>query len=378
MAMTLWLPWIWLALTIFGLLLGGYLLMKLFRLEMRAIIRRAADQAESEAALRQRVEDLARGVRPAVAFIVLLLATFFILRALGHPAAVAWNPESVLDWLLTRGLRIVLLLAGAFVVNRIVRVVASNIARLIRAHDNTAAAEMERQKRAQTVSSIIERFSGVVVAVVTGLMILSELGINTTPILTGLGVVGVALGLGAQQLVGDLIAGFFHIFENQIRVGDVATINGTSGLVQELRLRTTLLRGGDGTVYVFRNGTINTLANMTKDFSYFSMDLTVPFQQDTDRVTKILKEVGAELLSEPEFKPSILEPLEVLGIDRFTDTAVILQVRMKTHPSKQWEVGREFRRRLKYRLQKEKIDLTISPAPLPPITYSGSPGPASS
>src|SRR5215475_13327196 len=188
MTMNLWLPWIWLALIIFGLLAGGYLLMKLFRLEMRAIMRRAAHQAESEAALRQRVEDLARGVRPAVAFVVLMLATFFILRALGHPAAVAWNPESVLDWLLTRGLRIVLILAGAFVVNRMVKVVASNIARLIRAHDDTAAAEMERQKRAQTVSGIIERFSGVVVAVVTGLMILSELGINTTPILTGIGV----------------------------------------------------------------------------------------------------------------------------------------------------------------------------------------------
>jgi small conductance mechanosensitive channel len=232
---------------------------------------------------------------------------------------------------------------------------------------------MERQKRAQTVSGIIERFSGVVVALVTGLMVLAELGLNTTPILTGLGVVGVALGLGAQQLVGDLIAGFFHIFENQIRVGDVATINGTSGLVQELRLRTTVLRGIDGTVYVFRNGTIQTLANMTKDFSYFAMDLTVPFQEDTDVVTRILREIGAELQGDPQLKPFILEPVEVLGIDRFTDTAAILQMRMKTLPSKQWDVGREFRRRLRYRLEKEQIGLT-NPLAILPNAPGSSPG----
>src|SRR5262249_15594838 len=151
--------WIWLALTIAGLLIGAYLLMVFFRLGMRHMMRRASQETESEAGLRAGVEELARGVRPALAFAVLLLAVFFTLRALGHPAALAWDPESILEWLLTRGLRIVLLLVGAFVVNRMVRVLASQTGRLIRPHDQTAAAEIERQKRARTVSGIIEKFS---------------------------------------------------------------------------------------------------------------------------------------------------------------------------------------------------------------------------
>ena len=374
MTLAEWMPWIWLAFSMAGLVLGAYLLMKLFRLEMHAIVRRASHAGESEAMLRQGVEELARGMRPAVAFLVLVLGVFFTLRALGHPAAAAWSPESVLEWFLTHGLRIVLLLAGAFLVNRVVRLVSSRVGLLIRPHDATPAAEIERQKRAQTITGIIERFSTVVVVVVTGLMVLAELGLNTTPILTGLGVVGVALGLGAQQLVGDLIAGFFHIFENQIRVGDVAVINGVSGLVQELRLRTTVLRGADGTVHVFRNGTIQTLANMTKDFSYFALDLAVGYQEDTDRVSRLIGEIGAGLQADPQYQPFILEPVEVFGVDRFSETAVIIQMRIKTLPSKQWDVGREFRRRIKYRFEQEGIELA-QPAMLatvPPARASSS------
>ena len=375
-----WLPWIWLSATIVGLLVGAFVLMMLLRLAVRAMMRRASQGGESEATVRSRVEEIAQGVRPALAFVVILLAFFFTLRALGHPAALAWNPESILGWLLTRGVRIVLLLAGAFIVNRMVGVLASQSARLIRPHDQTVAAEIERQKRAQTIVGIIERFSGMVVAIVTTLMILSELGVNTTPILTGLGVVGVALGLGAQQMVGDLIAGFFLIFENQVRIGDVAVINGVSGLVQELRLRTTVLRGFDGSVYIFRNGTIQTLSNMTKDFSYFAMELPVPYKEDTDRVTQVIKDVAAELQADPQFSASILEPVDVKGIDRFSDTGAVLQFRIKTLPSKQWDLGREFRRRLKYRFQKDGIELPSGvviamPAPPAPAAPPTAPSP---
>jgi len=175
-------------------------------------------------------------------------------------------------------------------------------------------------------------------------------------------------------LVGDLIAGFFHIFENQIRVGDIAVINGVSGLVQELRLRTTVLRGVDGTVHVFRNGTIQTLANMTKDFSYFALDLAVGYQEDTDRVSRLIGEIGAGLQADPQYQPFILEPVEVFGVDRFSETAVIIQMRIKTLPSKQWDVGREFRRRIKYRFEQEGIELA-QPAMLatvPPARASSS------
>ncbi|MBI3895959.1 MAG: mechanosensitive ion channel family protein [Acidobacteria bacterium] len=255
------------------------------------------------------------------------------------------------------GVRIIFLLAGSFLVIKISHLMLSNIGLLIRAYDDTPAAEMERQKRAQTISSVLQKSATVVITVVTFLMLLGELNVNTTPILTGLGVVGVALGFGAQQLVGDLIAGFFHIFENQIRVGDVAVINGTGGLVQDIRLRTTVLRGLDGTVHVFRNGGINTLSNMTKRFSYYVVDLGVAYKEDTDHVCQVVREVVAEMQADEQFGPSILEPVEILGVDDFADSAVIIKLRIKTLPIKQWEVGREFRRRIKYRFDQEGIEI---------------------
>jgi small conductance mechanosensitive channel len=307
------------------------------------------------------------------------LGVFATLRALGHPAAVGWRPAALLDWLLTRGVRITLLVACSYLVLRIVHMLVSKASLLIRPHDATTAAEIERQKRVQTITIILRRFSSVVIVVVTGLMLLTELGVSITPILTGLGVVGVALGFGAQQLVGDLIAGFFHIFENQIRVGDVAVINGTAGQVEEIRLRTTVLRGLDGTVHVFRNGTISTLSNMTKDFSYFAMDLAVSYKEDTDRVSQLLREVAADLQKDPQFAAAVLEPVEILGVESFSETAVIIKMRLKTLPSKQWEVGREFRRRLKRRFEQEGVELpvptllTLAPAGRPSSAQANPP-----
>jgi small conductance mechanosensitive channel len=256
-----------------------------------------------------------------------------------------------------RGVRVVFLLAGTFLCIKMLHIFVSKIDILIRAAEESPAAELERQKRVQTIRTILRNFSTAVIAVVFGLMLLEELNINTTPILTSLGVIGVALGFGAQQLVGDLIAGFFHIFENQIRVGDVAIINGTGGQVQEIRLRTTVLRGLDGTVHIFRNGAINSLSNMTKDFSYFLLDLGVAYKEDTDRVCDVVRQVASGMQTDEAFAASILEPVEILGVDNFGDSAVVIKLRIKTIPIKQWEVGREFRRRLKYRLDQEGIEI---------------------
>jgi small conductance mechanosensitive channel len=286
-----------------------------------------------------------------------LLMVFLILRLIEHPSVEGWNLARILEWLMAHGIRVILLLVGAFLVLKVVHAFVSKIGVLIRPSDDSPAAEIERQKRAQTISAIIKNFSTVVICVVAGLMLLAELGVNTTPILTSLGVVGVALGFGAQQLVGDLIAGFFHIFENQIRVGDVAVINGTGGLVEEIRLRTTVLRGLDGTVHTFRNGSINTLANMTKDYSYFLMDLGVAYKEDTDKVCDVVREVAAEMQEDENFSPFILEPVEILGVNNFGDSAVEIKLRIKTIPVQQWLVGREFRRRLKYALDAKGIEI---------------------
>ncbi|MBI2818469.1 MAG: mechanosensitive ion channel family protein [Acidobacteria bacterium] len=258
---------------------------------------------------------------------------------------------------MARGVRVILLLVGAYLIIKVIHVVVSKVGVLIRPADDSPAAEFERQKRSRTITAIMENFATAVICVITGLMLLGELGVNTTPILTSLGVVGLALGFGAQQVVGDLIAGFFHIFENQIRVGDVAVINGTGGLVEEIRLRTTVLRGLDGTVHTFRNGAINTLANMTKDFSFFVLDLGVAYKEDTDEVCDVVREVAAGMQADEAFANSILEPVEILGVDQFGDSAVVIKLRIKTLPLQQWSVGREFRRRLKYALDAKGIEI---------------------
>jgi small conductance mechanosensitive channel len=178
-------------------------------------------------------------------------------------------------------------------------------------------------------------------------MALHELQIDITPILTSAGILGLAVGFGAQTLVKDLIAGFFLTFENQVRVGDVATINGTGGLVEAINLRTIVLRDINGAVHVFPNGSIERLSNLTKDFSYYVIDVGVTPGEDPDEVSDVLRQIGADLKADPKFGLHILEPIEILGVDAFEESQVTIKTRIKTLPLKQWEVGRELRRRIK-------------------------------
>jgi small conductance mechanosensitive channel len=147
------------------------------------------------------------------------------------------------------------------------------------------------------------------------------------------------------------------LVENQISVNDVAIINGTGGLVEEVNLRTTVLRGLDGTVHIFPNGAIDSLSNMTHQFSYYVFDVGVAYKEDTDRVIEVLQEISEEMRQSEKYGPMILEPLDPLGLDQFGDSAVIIKVRIKTLPAMQWKVGREMNRRIKQRFQKEGIEI---------------------
>lgn len=357
-----WMQWIWLSLTLAAIFIGCVLLVKLFRYEVRWLVRKFTRADKIDPSLQEWIEELSRSARSAILLVGAILAVILSLRAMDIPLLSPglrsrWRPDEFLAWIFDHGIRVVLIIAVAGLAMKVLHKLVSHLALLIRPHDASPAAELERGKRIQTVSGILQHLATVIISVVAALMVLAEVGVNITPILTSLGVVGVALGFGAQQLVGDLIAGFFHIFENQIRVGDVAVINGVGGMVEELRLRTTVLRAFDGTVHIFRNGTITTLSNMTKDYSYFAMDLAVGHRQETDRVSQIIREVGADLQKDDLLGASILEPIEVMGIESFTETAVNMRFRIKTLPIKQFDVGREFRRRLKIRLDQEGIEL---------------------
>ena len=171
-------------------------------------------------------------------------------------------------------------------------------------------------------------------------MMLREFGINITPVLTGAGIAGLAVGFGAQTLVRDIISGFFLILEDQVRVGDVAAINGVGGLVEQINLRTIVLRDEEGAVHVFPNGAITTLANRSKDYSYYVITLGAPYSEDSDRVVAIAaRGRRRNCRPTPRYGPFILDPIEILGVDAFGDWSVQLKMRIKTVPLKQWEVG---------------------------------------
>jgi small conductance mechanosensitive channel len=195
------------------------------------------------------------------------------------------------------------------------------------------------------------------------LLALGQIGVDLGPILAGAGIVGLAVGFGAQHLVRDLVTGFFLILENHLRVGDAAVINGTSGMVEAITFRTIILRDISGTVYIFPNGTINTLANMSKDWSAHVIDVTISFKEDSDRIMEMMRNVAEELRGEPKYGPLMLEPLEMFGVEAFTDTGIIIRARFKTLPSQQDAVGREYRRRLIKALERAGIDLPAQRKP---------------
>ena len=259
------------------------------------------------------------------------------------------------SWAFDSGLRILLILAVGYA---LIRVVAVGVQRF--EHDinfGTGLDALERAKRAKTLGGILSSMTTIVVIAIATLMILNEFHVNISPALTGAGIVGVALGFGAQTLVRDLIGGFFLILENQVRVGDVVAINGTGGLVEEINLRTTILRDEEGTVHVFPNGAINTLANRSMHFSYYVVNLPLAYGEDTDRATALMKQIADEIWKDDAYRPFMLEPLEVIGVDAFEENAVRVKVRIKTAALRQWFVGREFRRRLNKAFQAAGIQM---------------------
>ena len=266
--------------------------------------------------------------------------------------------QSIAAWIFASGLRVLLIAALAYALVRAVTLLVRRFEHELNV--GTGLDALERAKRAKTLGSVVSKVATVVIVGVAVLMVLRELHVDIAPVLTGAGILGLAIGFGAQTLVRDVISGFFLILEDQVRVGDVAAINGTGGMVEELNLRTIVLRDVEGTVHVFPNGSITTLANRSKDFSYYVIDLPIAYREDPDRVAALVRRVGADLQSDSAWAPFILAPVEVFGVDAFTEKAVLLKLRIKTVPLKQWDVGRELRRRLKKLMDEEGIGLAFA------------------
>ncbi|MBA4283990.1 MAG: mechanosensitive ion channel family protein [Xanthomonadaceae bacterium] len=197
----------------------------------------------------------------------------------------------------------------------------------------------------------------IVLFVTLALVLLMQLGVEVGPLVASAGIIGLAVGFGAQSLVKDVITGFFMVMENQMRVGDVVTINGTGGLVETMTLRTVVLRDLGGVVHIFPNGSISTVSNATRGWSAYLFDIRIAFREDPDLVIAALRDVCDELLADPLFGPKILAPAEIFGVDRIDDSAVIIRGRIKTHPIMQWEVGRELLRRVKKQFAARGIEI---------------------
>lgn len=266
------------------------------------------------------------------------------------------------QWLLSSGLRILLILVLTLIALRLARFLSSHIFSVSRKEKDE-----EFRKRAETLSGVIRYTMVIGVFIVAVIMIMGEFGIQIGPVIAAAGIVGLAVGFGAQSLVQDVISGFFILLEDQIRVGDVVEIAGKGGVVEMVNLRMVVLRDLAGNVHYVRNGQIQIVTNMTKDYSRYVFDIGVAYREDVDEVIGLVREVDEELRNDPSFRDDILEPIEILGLDKFDDSAIIIKARTKTKPIKQWAVGREFNRRLKKVFDERDIEI-----PFPHVTlYAG-------
>ena len=269
------------------------------------------------------------------------------------------------EWAITSGVRILLIVVAMLVMLALLK---RGVAKLSSLYQGTLPIHAQI-KRVYTLTHIVRDVARIVILFVGMTMILSEGGVDLKPLLAAAGLGGLAIGFGAQSLVKDLIAGFFILWEDSVRIGDVVEVAGVAGLVEEVELRTIKLRDVSGNIHVVPNGVIDKVKNLTKDYSYALFDIRVAYRENVDKVMEVLQEIAEEVRRDSRFMDDILEPLEMLGVDQFTDSGVIIQCRIKTEPLKQWRVAREMNRRIKNTFDAKGIEI---PFPYQP-NYWGEP-----
>ena len=264
--------------------------------------------------------------------------------------------EYLVPWLLSHGIKIVFIAVGVLILNKILYKVIEKTIRIAVRSDGFSSKEAE-EKRENTLINIFTLTLKTLLFLMAAMMILGEFGVEIGPILAAAGIVGLAFGFGGQYLIRDIITGLFIIMENQYRIGDVININGTGGLVEAITLRKTTLRDLNGTVHHIPHGEIKTVANLTKDFSRVNMNLGISYSSNLEHVIKVVNQVGIELAEDPDFKNSIISPIQFVRVDDFADSAIVIKMLGDTQVLKQWEVAGEFRKRLKIAFDREGIEI---------------------
>lgn len=352
---------LWTAITIVALFLALRLLDRVFK-KLFAISERVKARFPG---LEERTNQYIRIMRRGLGVIVVILGLGVIAQVWGIPISTVVASRTG-SWIILRTITIVITLG---LVVAIIKTSGFICDYLLREKEGK-----ELSKKRKTLIPLINTVIKIGVAFIGGIVILDQMGVNTTPILAGAGIVGLAVGFGAQTLVKDVLNGLFILFQDLISVGDVAVIGDKGGLVEAVGLRTVTLRDLAGNVHVVPNSSIDTVTNMTKGYSRYVFDVGVAYREDVDKVMEVLREIGEEMQNDPEYGKDILEPLEILGVDQFADSAVIIKARITTKPIRQWAVGREFNRRMKKAFDRYGIEI-----PFPHRTiYMGEPkeGPA--
>ncbi|MDF2967003.1 MAG: mechanosensitive ion channel family protein [Nocardioidaceae bacterium] len=223
--------------------------------------------------------------------------------------------------------------------------------------DSNAPALQRRQQRARTMGSLLKSITTGVVFTVVGFMAISELGYDIAPLIASAGILGIALGFGAQSLIADFLSGVFMILEDQYGVGDVVDLGEATGVVEAVGLRVTRLRDVNGTVWYVRNGEIMRVGNQSQNWARAVLDIPVAFGEDLARIRRVLGEIADALYEDPEYATLVLERPEVWGVERWDADAMVVRVVLKTAPLEQWNVARELRQRIKQRFDELSIEI---------------------
>ena len=263
--------------------------------------------------------------------------------------------NSIFSWLLSHGVRVVIIIAGIFIVRYFARAVIDRFIRKVIVQGR-GSKEAEK-KREDTIIQVLGGVTEAIIWTVGVLMLLSEFGVAVGPIIAAAGIVGVAVGFGGQYLIRDLFSGFFMLMENQYRVGDIVCFGTTCGVVETITLRMTTLRDLDGVVHHVPHGEVTSVSNLSKQFSRVNLNIGVGYQSDLERVISVLNDVGARLAEEEGWRDMIVKPPQFLRVDDFADSAIVVKVVGDTKPGKQWDVAGELRKRIKIAFDKEGIEI---------------------
>lgn len=266
--------------------------------------------------------------------------------------------KSITGWFIANGIGIAIVLAITIIIKAVVsRIITSAVRHTIK-RGKYSSTEAEH-KREGTIIRILNGTFSVFIWSIASMMMLTGLGVQIGPILAAAGIVGVALGFGSQYLIKDIIAGLFIIVENQFQVGDVVTMNGTSGLVEDITLRLTTLRDLDGVVHHIQNGSVTMTSNMTKDLSRVNLNMNISYKADLEKVIKVIDKVGEDMAKDDAWEKDIIHPPKFLRVDDFSDSAIVVKILGETQPARQWDVTGELRKRLKIAFDKNNIEIPL-------------------